>query len=87
MGGQLGRNLGGLYTVEEPTDDGKCMLSFKFTANPNDDFIGKKVFFAVEDDADAAGNFQEDIMGPMQACMEGDEDAAHCSGPLLDLMQ
>ncbi len=86
-GGQLGRNLGGFYSVEEPADDGMCLLSFMFTANPNEELIDQKVFFAVDRDADIAGNFQEEIMGAMQACMEGDGDTEHCGGPLLDMMQ
>ena len=87
MGGELGRNLGGLYTVEEPTDDGQCLLSFMFTANPNDELIDKKMFFPVSTDADVKGNFQEDVMGPMEECMDGESDSDHCSGPLLDMMQ
>lgn len=87
MGGQLGRRLGGIYTVEEATDDGACLMSFMFTANPNDDLVDAKVFFAVEKDADVHGNFQEDIMGPMQTCMEDESSSSHCGGPLLDMMQ
>ena len=87
MMGQLSRRLGGVYVVEEPTDDGQCLLSFAFTDNPNPDFTDKKVFFSVNQGADVAANFREDIMTPMKACMEESEEASeHCGGPLLEMM-
>lgn len=88
MMGQLNRRLGGVYAVEGPTDDGQCLLSFAFTDNPNPDLVDQKVFFPVNQEADVAANFREDIMTPMQACMEGSEEASeHCGGPLMDAME
>jgi hypothetical protein len=86
--GQLNRRLGGVYTVEEPTDGEQCLLSFAFTNNPNPDFVDKKVFFPVERDADLVENFQSGVMEPMQACLEeADEASEQCRGPLLDVME
>jgi len=88
MMGQLGRRVGGVYTVEEPINDEQCLLSFAFTNNPNPDFVDQKVLFPVQQGADVAENFQEDVMTPMQACMEDTEDASeHCGGPLLEVME
>ena len=88
MMGQLNRRLGGVYTVEEPADEEQCVLSFAFTNNPNPDLVDRKVFFPVDRDANLAENFRDNVMRPMQACLEGSDDAsAHCSGPLLDAME
>ncbi|PEN09580.1 hypothetical protein CRI93_02280 [Longimonas halophila] len=88
MMGQLNRRLGGVYTVEEPADEEQCLLSFAFTNNPNPDVVDKKVFFPVDRNADLVENFQDNVMRPMQACLEEtDEASEHCGGPLLDVME
>ena len=90
---QLGRGrkrasgLRGIYTVEESTNDGQCLLSFKFTTNPNPDYIDKKIFYSVERNADVAENFKKMVLTPLMNCLEGNKEASkNCSGPLLDAM-
>lgn len=86
--GQVGiESVQGLFTVQGPTDDGSCLLSFAYTAHAQapESILGQELFFPVRASADVFGSFREAIFMPMMACMSGESDSAHCGGPLLEL--
>ena len=85
--GQVGiESVQALFTVQGPTDDGSCLLSFAYTehARAQESMLGQELFFPVRANADVVGNFREAVFMPAMACMSGESDSEHCGGPLLE---
>ena len=74
----------GFFTVQEPTGDGSCLLSFVYSAHPHELMVDQKVLFPVDTEADVFGNFMESVLMPMMNCISGESDSDHCGGPLLE---
>lgn len=79
----LGRAVTGKYRVDGPADGDRCGISFRFTENPNPDFVGEELRFHVGRDGEIS---EEEMREVVRGCLEGEESvvATHgCEGPLV----
>ncbi len=79
FGGRLNRRLGVIYKIEE-SRGGRCRMSMTYTANPNDEWEDKTLYFYVE----SGESFINAVKRKVEDCLEG--NAANCEGPLMDII-
>jgi len=79
FGGRLNRSLGVIYKIEE-SREGRCRMSMTYTANPNEEWEDKPLYFYVE----SGESFKNVVKEKIEECLEG--DGANCEGPLLDII-
>lgn len=78
-----GQNANAVYTVEQPTDNGQCRLSFVFFDNPNPEWEDEPLYFNV----DPEESFVETGREAVSACLDGEGEKHGCEGPLLEVIE
>lgn len=79
FGGRLNYSLGVIYKIED-TKGNRCRVSMTYTANPNDEWEDKPLYFYVE----SGESFKKVVKERIEECLEG--NGSNCGGPLMDVI-
>lgn len=70
------------YSIQGPTEDGKCKLGMIYMRHPNAEWTYKPLHFVL----DPQGDVETELKRTVTDCLEGTADSdQQCSGPLLEL--
>jgi hypothetical protein len=78
--GRLNYSLGVMYKIEG-SQGNRCRISMTYTANPNDEWEDKPLYFNVK----SGENFKNVVREKVKNCLEG--NASNCEGPLMELIK
>jgi hypothetical protein len=77
--GRLNYRLGVIYKIEGTRED-QCHMSMTYTANPNDEWEDKPLYFYVQ----PGESFKTVVKEKIKECIEG--NSSNCHGPLMDVI-
>jgi hypothetical protein len=79
FGGRLNYSLGVVYKIEGNRGN-RCRMSMTYTANPNDEWENKPLYFYVK----PGESFKKVVKEKIKECIEG--NGSNCEGPLMDVI-